>query len=247
MSIEREQTLDSILGGRLRLLQPRRGYRFSVDSVLLARFARPSAGARVLDLGSGCGIVGLAVAALNNIKELAAIEVQPELAQLIARNAELNRLDHVRVLAADLRAHPIAGLDPDAFDLALANPPYRAAGRGRTSPGEQRRMARSEAGGATLADFIEAAAVYLRRGGKLAIVMTAQRTAELIDELRSHGLEPKRMRTVHPRLDQPASAVLIEARKGGGVELALEPPLILYRCAGSYSEEAIDLLGQRQP
>jgi tRNA1(Val) A37 N6-methylase TrmN6 len=235
------ETIDSILNGRLRLIQPCRGYRFSIDAILLGRFIRPRPGARIVELGAGCGVVAIIAAALHAPREVAAVEIQDELASLIARNAELNNLPAVRAIAADLRARAIAGLAPASFDLAIANPPYRAVGSGRRSSDPGRDLARAESG-AGLHDFVAAAARYLKHGGRAAFVFAAPRGAELISELRARRLEPKRLRMVHPRRDLPATTILVEARKGGGVELEIEPPLFVYERKGVYSEEAQALL-----
>jgi len=236
------ETVDSILGGSLRLIQPRRGYRFSVDAILLGRFIRPRPGARILELGAGCGVISIMAAALYGPREAAAIELQSELADLIARNAALNNLAAVRAVAADLRTRAIGGVAPASFDLVIANPPYRAAGSGRRSPNAGRNLARAESA-ATLDDFVAAAARYLKHGGKAAFVFAASRGAELLSELHAHRLEPKRLRMVHPRRDLSATTMLVEARKGGGIELEVEPPLILYAAKGIYSEEAASMLG----
>jgi tRNA1Val (adenine37-N6)-methyltransferase len=238
----RGQTLDSILGGRLRVLQPAHGYRFSVDSILLGRFAQARTRDRVLDLGAGCGVVSLMIAALSNARAIVALEIQPALAALIARNAELNGLAQVSALEADLRERRIAELAPASFDLVVANPPYRAAQTGRESPNRSRRIARGSAEG-SLSDFVAAAARYARYRGRVAMVFAAARSAELISELRAHALEPKRIRWVHPRVELPASTILIEARKSGGIEVAIEPPLVMYSRPGVYSVEAAELLG----
>ena len=236
------ETVDSILGGSLRLIQPRRGYRFSVDAILLGRFIRPRPGARILELGAGCGVISIMATALYAPREAAAIELQSELADLIARNAALNNLAAVRAVAADLRTRAIGGVAPASFDLVIANPPYRAAGSGRRSPNAGRNLARAESA-ATLDDFVAAAARYLKHGGKAAFVFAASRGAELLSELHAHRLEPKRLRMVHPRRDLSATTMLVEARKGGGIELEVEPPLILYAAKGIYSEEAASMLG----
>ena len=126
-----EETLDSILGGALRLYQPRRGYRFSVEAVLLARFAAARTAARVLELGAGCGVVAVIVAARLRPREVVAVEIQPALAALIERNAALNGLGMVRAVCADLRSRRALGAAPGGFDLVLANPPFRARASGR--------------------------------------------------------------------------------------------------------------------
>jgi tRNA1Val (adenine37-N6)-methyltransferase len=236
------ETTDPILNGSLRLIQPRRGYRFSLDAILLGRFIHPKPGALILELGAGCGVISIMAAALYAPREVVALEIQTGLADLIERNAALNRLTAVRCVIADLRAGAIAGLDPASFDVVIANPPYRTKESGRRSPVAGRDLARAESGG-SLHDFVAAASRYLKHGGKAAFVFTAARAAELISELRLNRLEPKRLRMVHPRLRTPATTILVEARKGGGVELEVEPPLIVYASKGIYSEEAATMLG----
>jgi|ERR1700674_608088 len=235
-------TLDSILGGRLRILQPHDGYRFSVDAILLGRFARARRRDRVLELGAGCGVISMMLAALYGPREVVALEIQPAMAVLIARNARLNSLAQVSAVCADLRERNIAGLKPGSFDLVVANPPYRARHTGRESPNPGRRIARGSAEG-SLADFIGAAARYARFGATIAIVFAASRSAELIALMRAHALEPKRIRFVHPRLELPATTILIAAAKGGGVEVKIEPPLAMYSEPGVYSAEAAEMLG----
>lgn len=237
-----EETLDSILGGALRLYQPRRGYRFSVEAVLLARFAAARRASRVLELGAGCGVVSIMLAALHHPREVVALELQSDLAEMAARSAALNDLGMVRTICADLRTRLIEGLEPATFDLVVANPPYRALRSGRESPNHSRRVARGERG-ATLAEFVAAAARYASHGAKATFVFTAARSAELIATLSAHALEPKRIRFVHPRIGLAASTILVEARKGGGVEVEVESPLVLYSHAGVYTDEARRLLG----
>jgi tRNA1Val (adenine37-N6)-methyltransferase len=241
-----DETLDTILGGGLAIVQPLRGYRFAVDALLLGRFARPRPRDRVLELGAGCGVVSLMLAALYQPRAIVALELQHELAALAARNAALNHMDRLVVRHADLRARRIAGAAPASFDYVVANPPYRALGSGRDSPHLGRRLARAECG-ANLADFVAAAGRFVRNGGRTALVFTAARVAELVAQLKTHRLEPKRIRFVHPRADAPAAIVLIEARKGGGVEAEVEPPLILYSRRGVYSDEARTLLALDHP
>jgi tRNA1Val (adenine37-N6)-methyltransferase len=235
------ETTDTILGGALTIVQPLCGYRFSVDAILLGRFARPRRRDRVLDLGAGCGVVSVIIAALKRPRDVVAIELQPELAAMAERNAALNQIDTITSICADLRARRIDGAAAGAFDYVVANPPYRARHTGRESLNMGRRIARG-AGGASLTDFAAAASRYASHGARAAFVFTAARSAELIAELKAHSLEPKRIRFVHPRPGTPATTILLEARKGGGVEVEIEPPLFLYAAPGIYSEEARELL-----
>lgn len=179
-------------------------------------------------------------AAMYAPQAVVAVEIQDDLAALIKTNAALNHLA-VEAIAADIRARKIAELGVANFDLVMVNPPYRATHSGRRSPVAGRDLARAESA-ATLRDFVVASARYLKHGGAAAFVFAAARAADLISELRTHHLEPKRMRMVHPQLEMPATTVLIEARKGAGVELEVAPPLILYASKGAYSDEARRIL-----
>ncbi|HXW84659.1 MAG TPA: hypothetical protein VEJ86_09670, partial [Candidatus Binataceae bacterium] len=160
----------------------------------------------------------------------------------IASNARLNDLATVRAICADLRARRIAELEPASFDLVVANPPYRALRSGRDVPERGRRLGRTETG-AGLRDFVAAARRFVRNGGRVALVFTASRSAELIATLREYRLEPKRIRFVHPRASAPAASCLIEARADGGVEVTVEPPLWLHEGTGEYTAEARWWLG----
>ena len=219
------------------MIQPISGYRFAIDSILLGNFTRSGRRDRVLDLGSGCGVVAAMIASISGPREVIAVELQPALAALVQRNAALNQLDNLHAFRADLRSRTVVGLAAGSFDWVVANPPYRAAGSGRESPNPSRRLARG-ASGANLRDFVAAAARYATHGGRVAMVFAAPRSAEL----KSKSLEPKRCRFVHPYAESPATLILVEARKGGGVEVSVEPPLILWQSAGVYTAAARAIL-----
>ncbi|MFZ0678890.1 tRNA1(Val) (adenine(37)-N6)-methyltransferase [Candidatus Binatus sp.] len=235
------ETRDTILDGSITLIQPKHGYRFSIEAILLARFARANARDRVLELGAGCGVVSIMMATLYRPREVVAIEIQPALAAMISRSAAMNQLNSVSAINADLRQKKIPGVDPASFDLVVANPPYRATSSGRENPDHNRRVARGE-GETVLLDFVAASRLYARTGGRVAFIFTARRSAELISAMRSKDLEPKRIRFVHPLIAMPASVMLVETRVGGGIEVAIEPPLILYDRPGIYTSEARALL-----
>jgi tRNA1Val (adenine37-N6)-methyltransferase len=235
------ETRDTILDGSITLIQPKHGYRFSIEAILLARFAHANTRDRVLELGAGCGVVSIMVAALYRPREVVAIEIQPPLAEMISRSAAINGLKSVNAVNADLRTKKIAGVEPASFDLVVANPPYRAVASGRENPDHGRRVARGE-GDTVLMDFVAASRRYARTRGRVAFVFAARRSAELISAMRSNQLEPKRIRFVHPGIAMPASVMLVEARLAGGIEVAIEPPLILYDRPGIYTAEARALL-----
>jgi tRNA1Val (adenine37-N6)-methyltransferase len=240
----RTETFDSILNGAVRLVQPRAGYRFSIDAILLARFAHPRQRDRLLDLGAGCGVIAAIVAATRRPREVVAIEIQTDLAELARRNFALNQLACATAIAADLRTRTIAGLTPGSFDYIVANPPYHAVRSGCESPNPSRRIARG-AGGASLRDFIAAASRYATGNGRVAMIFPASRSADMLVELRAKALEPKRIRFVQPYADKPATSIMVEARKGGGVEAEVAAPLIVWQKPRVYTDEARRILDGR--
>jgi tRNA1Val (adenine37-N6)-methyltransferase len=188
----------------------------------------------------------LIIADLLKPREIVALEIDSAMAELINRNASSNGLGKISAICGDFRQRHLSGIAPGSFDAVVANPPYRAAGSGRQSPNPARQTARQEEQG-VLADFVKGAAKYAKFGGVAVMVMTASRGAELISLMRLSALEPKRMRLVHPRIETPASVLLIEARRGGGVGVTIEPPLVIYSKKGLYTEETRNLLGVDSP
>lgn len=236
-----DETVDGILGGALRITQPKRGYRFSLDAPLLASFMSPARG-RAVDLGAGSGIVGLILAHRSESLEVDAVELQPALASLALRNARDNRLDaRVRVHLGDLRSVPLPGA---AFDLVVSNPPYQPLEQGRVSPESQRAIARHELA-CTIDDVVGTAARLLRGGGRLGLVYPAPRLARLLGAVERGGFSARRLRCVHPRGDEAAQLVLLDAEKGGKGMLELLPPLVLHGADRTYLPEAAQMLGER--
>jgi tRNA1Val (adenine37-N6)-methyltransferase len=222
-------THDTFFGGRLRVRQHRDGYRFSIDSILLAAFAHLRPRDRILDLGTGCGIIALAAAFSNPSVSVVGVEIQPALAALAKANAADNDLaERVSIVHGDLRRLGRAKIG--RIDLVVANPPYRRCGSGRINPDGERAAARHEVLG-SLADFIAAGRRLLDIGGRFAAVYPAQRTVDLLWGLRQAGLEPKRLRLVYPHPEAEADRMLLEAVKGAGPGLRVEPPLTVRRTA----------------
>jgi len=238
-----DETLDALRVGRVKILQPRSGYRFSLDSLLLCAFTQIPAKARVADLGTGSGVIPLLLAKAGKGREFIGIELQAGLADRATRSVGLNGLEErIRVACGDVRDLP-ADLAAGSFAAVVTNPPYRAPATGRVAPGAERGAARHELAGG-LTDFLRAAAFLLNNGGKFYIVYLAERLAELLDEMRTFRLEPKRLRTVHSRTGEPAKLALVEGRKNARPGLTVEAPLIIYRegKGRDYTEEMERLL-----
>ena len=221
-------TQDVVLGDRLNLVQPRGGYRFSVDALLLAHFSFVKPGWRVVDLGTGVGVVALALALKMGQGTVIAIEIQSRLAEMARTNARNNRLGaDVEVMEKDwtvLKASDVGG----PVDHVVSNPPYRRLGSGRVNPGDERARARHEITG-NMDTCSAAAGRLLGKGGIFSMIYPAVRMASLFGALRTNGFEPKRLRNVHSREGEEARLVLVEARLEGGEGLIIEPPLFMYQ------------------
>ncbi|TLM65278.1 MAG: methyltransferase [Deltaproteobacteria bacterium] len=242
------ESIDSLYAGEVRVVQPRHGYRFSADPLLLCAFARIPAGARVADLGTGSGVIPLLLARSGKGRQFVGFEVRADAAERAVRSVALNgRADEIRIVCADVRSLP-EEFRAGSFAAVVVNPPYRPAASGRVAPGEERGAARFELTGG-LVDFLRAAAFLLAEGGRFFIVHLAERLAELLDEMRTFRIEPKRLRLVHSRGGEGARLVLVEGRKGARPGVEVEAPLILYREGNgrSYTEAAAALLGVAVP
>jgi tRNA1Val (adenine37-N6)-methyltransferase len=240
MRNEAEETLDTLFGGRLKILQKKRGYRFSIDALLLAHFTEPGPDDRVVDLGTGCGIVPLILIFRKKVRRITGVEIQPSLADLARRNAVLNRCSsRFRVWEEDL-----GRLDQrakrESFDLVLTNPPYRRVGSGRVNPHTEKAVARHEIR-ATLEEVLRSAHYLLKDKGRLAMIYPAPRVADLMRGLNKYRLEPKRVQFVHSREGDEARLVLVEALKEGHAQVKILPPFFLYDSSGKYRPAAREL------
>ncbi|WP_245919003.1 tRNA1(Val) (adenine(37)-N6)-methyltransferase [Melittangium boletus] len=224
------ETLDSVCGGQVRVLQRIRGYRFTLDPVLLAHFAVFEAGAvrgRVMDLGTGCGIIPLILARRLGLGGLTGLELQPGLFSLAERNVRLNRCEReVSLVRGDLRG--VERLFPrGGFSHVLCNPPYRSRAQGRSSTDLEKALARHELT-CSLGDVVRSAAYLLRCRGTFCVVYPASRLSELMAVLRAERLEPRTARLVHSRGGRPAKLVLMQAVKGAPSGLTVLPPLVIH-------------------
>ena len=229
-------TTDTFFDGKIRITQNRTGYRFSIDAVLLAHFADPRSGDKVLDLGTGCGIIPLILAYRQPYTSIYGVEVQTELAELAKTNVRENRLeDRITVYCTDMKLlRPAMTSGP--MDLVVCNPPFRKEGSGRINPDAQRAVARHEIK-TNLSDIIQTSHRMLRTGGRLVLVYTAGRLTGILSRMRIEGIEPKFIRTIHSRQDTKATLILIEGVKGGRPDLKIAPPLIIYDQDNDYTEE----------
>ena len=235
------ETVDGAFDGRVAVIQRRDGFRFALDSLLLTRFVEVQRRERIVDLGTGNGVVALSLAVLNGGVEVVGVELQKAMVDRAERGLTLNRLeDRVRMVQGDVRDVE-KDFPAGSFDAAVCNPPYRPPGSGRVNPDRERLLARHEVEGG-LADFVRAGAYLLHHRGRMCLVYPSERAVELFAVLRQHNLEPRRARFVYSFANAPATLVLAEGVKGARTGLAVLPPLVIYQREDEYTEEMAGLL-----
>jgi tRNA1Val (adenine37-N6)-methyltransferase len=238
-------TVDALLGGRVTLLQLRRGLRTSLDPVLLSAFVTPPFG-RFLDIGCGTGALSFLLLARDAAATGTAVELQPALVALAQEGRARNGFgDRLEVRTGDVRS-VAPTLGAARFDLVVTNPPFRPLAGSQRSPDEARALASHEVA-LTLAEWTDVAARAVRPGGRVAAVFPADRALELGEAWRRRDLAPARLRFVHSYAGGPASRVLALAERGGRAPLVIEPPLIVHEPGGAFTPEVRDMVGDASP
>ncbi|MCI7147730.1 MAG: tRNA1(Val) (adenine(37)-N6)-methyltransferase [Candidatus Fimisoma sp.] len=238
------ERVDQIGFGSLKLIQNPQEFCYGVDAVILADFAVnfcKKAPVTVADLGCGSGIIPLIISYRTEAAHIYGVEIQKEAWDKACRNAKLNNLEErLTFVNADVKnAEHGWGKDlTGKMDMVTCNPPYFRKGSGITNDSGPKAMARHETT-AGLEDFLETAAVLLKRGGDMFMVHRPSRLADICFYARKAGLEPKTMRLVSPRADEAPNILLIHMVKGGGKELKVLPSWAVYDHQGRYTEDIL--------
>ncbi len=221
--IRPDECMDQFLEGRLKLIQSRDGYRFSIDAVLLSEFVTIRPEDVVVDIGTGCGVILLILLLTKPAGHVFGLEIQKALASQARRNAALNGLgDKMGIILGDVKNPPMA---KKIADVVISNPPYRKAESGRINPDRRRAIARHEIL-ASIDDILRAARDLLRKKGRLAMIYPSARLVDILLRMRRFDLEPKKVQINYPGLQSGARLALIEAVLGGKPGLEILPPLI---------------------
>jgi len=231
-----EFTEDTFFHGRLNVRQHKDGYRYSIDAVILASYIKPGPNDKIVDLGTGCGIIPMILAFRYHDIRVWGIEIQEDLAEIAAANVEANAMsDRVRIVTGDMKSINHAKVD-GPVDIILSNPPYRKIDSGRINPHKMKAVARHELA-VTLDDVAGTAKRLLRTAGKFVIIYPSWRMTDLLTSMKEHSIEPKRLRVVHSRLGDEAGLVVVEGVKGGQPGLSIEAPLYIYEKDERYTPE----------
>lgn len=229
-------TADTFFNGKLLITQGASGYRYSIDAIVLAHLTDTHAGEKIVDLGTGCGIIPLLLAYRNPGIRVYGIEIQDELADLAISNVKANQMqDRITILCRDMREVKPRMIGGPA-DVVVCNPPFRKPNSGRLNPNRQKAVARHEIK-VSLIDVLQTVRRTLKTAGRFVTVYTAERSAELLSQMRLEGIEPKFIRTIHSQIDAAAKLILVVGIKGARPGTKIGPPLIIYDPNGQYSAE----------
>lgn len=241
--IRDDETLDDLQLNGIKIIQKKDTFRFGIDAVLLANFAKIKRNARVIDLCTGTGIVSFIIAGKTKASEIVGLEIQQEIADMAERTALYNNLEHrVKVMCGDLKDKKLLK-EIEKADVVTVNPPYKLKNSGIINPIDRDAIARHEIY-CTLEDVIAASRILLKDNGKLFMVHRPERLVDIFCLMRKYKIEPKSIRMVHPGISRTANIVLVEGQRDGGRFLKLEPPLYVHNSDGSYTDEIKKIYGR---
>ncbi len=235
ISLNEGERLDDLMRSGRVIIQNQNEFCFSMDAVLIAYFPHFKKNARVIDLGTGTGVIPLLIA--DDVKEICAVELNSRMADLARRNVELNGLsEKISIVEGDFRKYREL-FKAESFDAAIANPPYTPIKNGKVNKLSGIAQARHEFT-ATLEDVVTAARYVLKFHGAFYMIHLASRLCEIVDSLHRHQMEMKRLRMIQPKVERDANLIMLEAIVGANIgNLKIMPPLIVHNDDGSYTDE----------
>lgn len=237
-----EERLDDLQVKGYHIIQNPSKFCFGMDAVLLSNFARVKKGEKVLDIGTGTGIIPILLEAKTEGEHFTGLEIQEESADMARRSVAYNHLeDKIDIVTGDVK-EAVNLFGSVFFDVVTTNPPYMIGAHGLQNKDSAKAIARHEVL-CDLDDILRESAKVLRPGGRFYMVHRPFRLAEILSKMCAYKIEPKRMRLVHPYIDKEPNMVLIEGSRGGNSRMTVEPPLIVYREKNVYSEELVGEYG----
>lgn len=242
IELKEGERLDDLHRNGFQIIQNKEKFCFGMDAVLLSGFAKVKEGEKVLDIGTGTGIIPILLAAKTPGQHFTGLEIQPESADMARRSVVLNHLEEkISIVEGDVREADQL-FSAASFDVITSNPPYMTGSHGLVNPDMPKAIARHEIC-CTLEDLVSQTEKLLRPGGRFFMVHRPFRLAEIMTVLTAHHLEPKRMRLVYPFVDKEPNMVLLECIRGGKPRITVEKPLIVYKEPGVYQDEIYTIYG----
>jgi tRNA1Val (adenine37-N6)-methyltransferase len=241
--LKEHERVDDLQFNDLKIIQNTKGFCFGIDGVLLANFVELKKNARVVDLGTGTGIIPILLAGKSETSHITALEIQEEVAEMAQRSVKMNQLERrIEILNIDLKEYHNY-LTLNFFDVVTANPPYMHS-KGLINPEDKKAISRHEVK-CSLEDVIQTASKLLKQYGKFFMVHRPQRLVDIMVICRNYKLEPKRLRFVHPNQGNKPNLLLLECRKAAQAELKILDPLYVYNTDGQLSQEIYKIYGIR--
>ena len=238
-NLKENERIDELKYKGLKIIQNTKGFCFGIDSVILSDFAKNiKKGSKVVDLGTGTGIIGLLLCKKTELKEIVGVEIQKEVAEMANRSIKLNKLeDKFKILNTDInKIFEDKLLEKNKFDVVVMNPPYKEKGTGKINEVDSKIISRHEVK-ATLSDFIKVASNLLKDKGEIYIVHKPERMPDIIQKMRENKIEPKEIKTVYSNKKTEASLILIKGIKGANKFFKILEPLYIYEENGEYTKE----------
>ena len=239
--LQEGERLDDLMKSGRKIIQHEKQFCFSMDSVLISHFPKFKKNFKVLDLGTGTGVIPLLIA--DEVEKIFAVEINSQMAEIARRNVELNNLqEKIFVAEGDYRKHRDI-FSAESFDLVIANPPYVPVKNGMENKIQSVAAARHEFT-ATLEDVVKAARYVLKFHGRFCMIHLASRLCEISDSLRRNQFEMKRLQIIQPKKNRDANLIMLEAVVGGNAgNLKILPPLVVHEENNSYTEEIKKIYG----
>ncbi len=229
-------SVDSFFNDKLTVFQPQDGYRFSIDSIILAAHICAISGLKVLDIGTGCGIIPVLLGYRFPTSRIIGIEIQKQLAKCAQKNIIKNQLEKtVSTICQDIRKITPQDLD-GSMDLVISNPPYKKKGSGRLNPSSQKAIARHEIS-LELESLLQKAYTLLKPKGEMVIIYPTERLAELILSMKEFDLQPSKLRYIHSKKKTDAKRVIVSGIKDGYQNCSVTNPFYIYESDNEFTKE----------
>ena len=244
LELKEDEVLDDLEYKNLKIIQKTDGFKFGMDAILLTNFSKNiKKKAKVLELGTGTGVISILLSEKTESNRIIGIEIQEQISEMAQRSVKLNHLeDKVEIINDDVKNIEKV-LKKSTFDVVVTNPPYKKKNTGIINDNEIKLISRHEIT-AKLEDFIKVGSNMLKSNGEFYMVHRPDRIADIVCLLRKYKLEPKILQLVYPKLGEKANLLLIKAVKNGGEFLNVEKPLYIYNDNGTYTKELLEIYGK---
>ena len=243
--LKENERIDDLEYKGLKIIQNKDGFCFGIDSILLSDFAKNiKKGARVLDLGTGTGIIATLLCEKTELSEITGIEVQEEVADMAKRSIQLNHLEDKFKMIQDNILNLNKYFEKNTFDAIVTNPPYKKKETGIQNEDIRKLISRHEIE-ANIEDFIKISKDMLKDKGEFYIIYRPERLVDLLSLMRKYKIEPKKIRFVYSNVNAVSKLVLVQGVKNARPFLKLEPNLYIYDEKGIYTEEILKIYNKK--